>query len=142
MSREAMQRAFDALLSARDYIYLSAENAAAQSEDEVLAELNDAAAALRAALEAQQEPVAWKCNQCGATSESQGAVAGDNWCSSCGTCDCMAPLFAAPPARKPLTQREVVAGFCETPHQTQYVGVFEAGVRFAERAHGIGGGDD
>lgn len=46
-----------------------------------------------------------------------------------------------PPARKPLTQREVVAGFCETPHQTQYVTVFEAGVRFAERAHGIGGGE-
>lgn len=43
-----------------------------------------------------------------------------------------------PAKRKPLTQQEVVDGFCKTPHQVQYVAVFDAGVRFAERAHGIG----
>ena len=39
--------------------------------------------------------------------------------------------------RKPLTQRQVVEGFCKTPHQVQSVAVFDAGVRFAEAAHGI-----
>ena len=50
------------------------------------------------------------------------------------------PLYITPPAaqqRKPLTQRQVVDGFCKTPHQVQYVAVFDAGVRFAEAAHGI-----
>jgi hypothetical protein len=37
----------------------------------------------------------------------------------------------------PLTQEQVVEGFCKTPHQVQYVAVFDAGVRFAEAAHGI-----
>ena len=51
------------------------------------------------------------------------------------------PLYTAPQPvkREPLTQQEVVDGFCKTPHQVQYVAVFDAGVRFAERAHGIGG---
>ena len=43
----------------------------------------------------------------------------------------------AQPAPVPLTQQQVVDGFCKTPHQTQYVAVFDAGVRFAEAAHGI-----
>lgn len=38
---------------------------------------------------------------------------------------------------KPLTQREVIDGFCKLPHEVQYVKVFEAGVRFAEAAHNI-----
>jgi hypothetical protein len=45
----------------------------------------------------------------------------------------------APPQRQPLTQTEVVEGFCKTPHSVQYVSVFDAGVRFAERKHGITG---
>jgi hypothetical protein len=47
------------------------------------------------------------------------------------------PLYAAPKALAPLTQEQVVEGFCNTPHQVQYVAVFDAGVRFAEAAHGI-----
>jgi hypothetical protein len=46
-----------------------------------------------------------------------------------------APNVASP--RVPLTQQQVVDGFCKTPHQTQYVAVFDAGVRFAENHHGI-----
>ena len=42
-------------------------------------------------------------------------------------------------ASKPLTQQEVVDAFCVTPHQVQYVSVFDAGVRFAEKHHGITG---
>jgi hypothetical protein len=50
--------------------------------------------------------------------------------------DCISNQPAAQPA-VPLTQKQVVDGFCKTPHQTQYVAVFDAGVRFAEAAHGI-----
>lgn len=39
--------------------------------------------------------------------------------------------------RLPLTQEQVVDGFCKTTHQVQYVSVFDAGVRFAEKYHGI-----
>jgi hypothetical protein len=46
-----------------------------------------------------------------------------------------APYVASP--RVPLTQQQVIDGFCKTPHETQYVANFEAGVRFAEAAHGI-----
>jgi hypothetical protein len=49
------------------------------------------------------------------------------------------PLFARTPRRVPLTQTEVVDAFCKLPHQVQYVSVFDAGVRFAEQYHGIGG---
>jgi hypothetical protein len=43
-----------------------------------------------------------------------------------------------PPApAQPLTQQEVVDGFCKLPHEVQFVSVFNAGVRFAEAAHGI-----
>jgi hypothetical protein len=52
----------------------------------------------------------------------------------------MQKAIATPPAQPapvPLTQQQVVDGFCKTPHQTQYVAVFDAGVRFAEAAHGI-----
>lgn len=45
------------------------------------------------------------------------------------------PLYTAPqPERKwvGLTQPEVVDAFCQTPHKTQYVAVFEQGARWAE----------
>lgn len=34
---------------------------------------------------------------------------------------------------------EVIDDFCKQPHNTQYVKVFESGVRFAEKYHNIGG---
>lgn len=43
------------------------------------------------------------------------------------------------PKREPLTQAQVVDGFCSTPHAVQCVGAFSDGVRYSERAHGIGG---
>lgn len=39
----------------------------------------------------------------------------------------------------PLSQSEVVDGFCKQPHDVQFVSVFNAGVRFAEKHRGIGG---
>lgn len=43
----------------------------------------------------------------------------------------------SPQQRKPLTQQEVIDGFCKLPHDVQYVSVFNAGVRFAEAEHGV-----
>lgn len=36
---------------------------------------------------------------------------------------------------------EVIDGFCKQSHNTQYVKVFESGVRFAEKYHGTGGNE-
>lgn len=54
----------------------------------------------------------------------------DHWC---------AMLAAAPeaPAQQPLTDEAVMDAFCKTPNIHQFVSAFKAGVRFAERAHGI-----
>lgn len=48
-------------------------------------------------------------------------------------------LFASMKSHTPLTQPEVVEAFCNTRHNVQYVSVFDAGVRFAEKHYGIGG---
>lgn len=39
----------------------------------------------------------------------------------------------------PLSQSDMVDGFIKHPHETQYVLVFSAGARWAERRHGITG---
>ena len=39
--------------------------------------------------------------------------------------------------RVPMTDAEVVDGFCKRPHNVQFVSVFSDGVRFAEAHHGI-----
>jgi len=49
-------------------------------------------------LQGHNEPVAWKCANCGNTSDCQGVGQGDNWCNSCAVCGQMKPLYAAPPA--------------------------------------------
>ena len=102
---------------------------------------------------------AWQCYHCGeiddvqqptppAAQPEQEPVA---WMVKLGEVTCFqhhadgkhasVPLYTTPPLRerKPLTQRQVVEGFCKTPHQVQSVAVFDAGVRFAEAAHNIGG---
>lgn len=39
--------------------------------------------------------------------------------------------------RVPMTDAEVVDGFCKRPHNVQFVSVFSDGVRFAEAHHNI-----
>lgn len=77
----------------------------------------------------KQEPVAWDgdcaLGHCGSP-------------AGCESSECCRADYTAPPQRQPLTQSEVVEGFCKTPHMVQYVSVFDAGVRFAERKHKIG----
>ncbi len=108
--------------------------------------LRKAELALRAALEAQQEPVAeriiYDLHGLHDTELIRENDSGDALIRLDDAIAVVEEHLAAPPARKPLPQVDVIAGFCETPHENQYVAVFEAGVRFAERAHGIGGGDE
>lgn len=48
------------------------------------------------------------------------------------------PLYTRPePARKPMTEMEIAKGFL--PEPTTGMKRFRAGVRFAEKHHGIGG---
>lgn len=48
-------------------------------------------------------------------------------------------IQTAPPVREPLTPAEALDAFCKTPGIRQHVQAFVAGVRFAERHHGIKG---
>jgi predicted secreted Zn-dependent protease len=50
-------------------------------------------------------------------------------------------LYTAPPVREPLTPDEALDAFCKTPGIRQHVQAFVAGVRFAERHHGITKGE-
>jgi hypothetical protein len=70
-----------------------------------------------------------KCKSCGREVTSKGLARILH--------DRVSELLTEQPAPVPLTQQQVVDGFCKTLHQTQYVAVFDAGVRFAENQHGI-----
>ena len=50
------------------------------------------------------------------------------------------PLYLHPPepARQPMTEREIIGGFDVLPEALTFFTAFEAGVRHAERHHGIG----
>ena len=50
------------------------------------------------------------------------------------------PLYLHPPepARQPMTEREIIGGFEALPEALTFFTAFEAGVRHAERHHGIG----
>jgi hypothetical protein len=67
-----------------------------------------------------------------ANHQSAATVPEDSGCLACVTCG--AP---AAPVPVPLTQDQVVDAFCKLPHKVQYVAIFQAGVDFAERRHGI-----
>jgi len=50
------------------------------------------------------------------------------------------PLYTAPPKQEPLSCREIT--YPEGAFTRERQQAFDAGVRFAEKAHGIGGGDE
>ena len=135
--RELLQQALDAL-------------EAALSDDQPYIERSKAAiTALREALaEPGPEPAAWKCANCGNTSDCQGVVQGDNWCNSCAVCGQMQPLYAAPPAAPapaapvvPLTD-EQLAKIAVEDEFLLYCDQdsFNEIARAIEAAHGITGG--
>jgi hypothetical protein len=77
--------------------------------------------------EQKQEPVAWICNLLG-------DILTDRPADSNG----YTPLYLAHPKRDPLSDDEVIVPGWMTSHERQ---AFEMGVRFAEKMHGIGGGE-
>lgn len=63
----------------------------------------------------------------------------DRWCEQWVQVNAAALAAPAPaPSAQPLTQKQIVEGYCAAPLVHQYVEAFEQGVKFAERAHGIG----
>ena len=51
------------------------------------------------------------------------------------------PLYLHPPQQAeqvPMTDDQIIATFCTTPDFRQYVSAFKAGVKLAEKYHGIG----
>jgi len=55
--------------------------------------------------------------------------------------DVVIPLYTAPPKREPLSDKEITKNTPKLIHIGERL-AFHAGVRFAEKAHGIGGGDE
>lgn len=75
--------------------------------------------AIKAALEAKDEPVAKYSDIV-----SDGGLDPRN-------------KFDTPPQRKPLTDEQAMNAYCETPPFGTYREAFVAGIRFIEAAHGI-----
>lgn len=137
--RQAAQMALEALESYGKSAYIKHEH------PKRLANGNKAAEALRAALAAAQEPVAW-VNQ-----EFLEEVKADGGAMFVTLLDKdtggMMPLYTHPaPAAQPLTDEQIHQEFHERMNadaEDMALDVldFKAGVRFAERAHGIGGNE-
>lgn len=100
----------------------------------------DVIAALRAALEAQpaREPVVAVVTECEACFTP-------DVCRLRGTCDhylaerLRVSAATQAPQRAPLTDEQIIDGYCRQPHADQFVQAFLRGARFAEHTHGIGG---
>ena len=74
----------------------------------------------------EQEPVAWMCN-----------LMGDVVTYRPNVNNGYTPLYTSPPKREPLSDKDIGKGFLLTDVWHRYE-CFIAGVRFAEKAHGIG----
>jgi hypothetical protein len=96
----------------------------------------EAITALRTAIEQaeKQEPVAWVCYGFG----GEGKHSIDFYQAEIDEIPVGTLLYTHPPQRKPLTDEEVIEHF-QTQVDTGSLLSFVEGVRYAERAHGIGG---
>jgi hypothetical protein len=88
----------------------------------------------------KQGPVAhlWQHSETGRTR----IVMPDQIITTDATWFVVGPLYLAPPQRQPLTEEEIDQGLLRTNYALQTAAAWRDGVRFAERAHGIGGGHD
>ena len=88
-------------------------------------------AALRAALaQPEQEPVAWLRQRDNTLAVNDGGLFGSDW----------TPLYAHPPQRKPLTDDEIELAYRKIWRDLQNgfsADWIEAGIRYAEKVHGI-----
>ena len=87
----------------------------------------EAITAIKAALEAKDEPVAYP----------EGDVVGPCICGSWPGGKCLKCPRITPPQRKPLTDEQAMDAYFETPPFGTYKEAFIAGIRFIEAAHGI-----
>jgi hypothetical protein len=88
---------------------------------------DEAITAIKAALEAKDEPVAWMYSPTGALFDI---------CPNDADEGEFLPLYTTPPQRKPLTDEEIIDHF-QTNVDTGFLLSFVDGVRYAEAAHGI-----
>ena len=81
--------------------------------------------------QSEQEPVAWM-NDSGGCFLSDGNKYSENWTA----------LYTEPPKRTPLSNEEIDKGLNgKNGFENWYDDRFVDGVRFAEKHHGIGGGE-
>jgi hypothetical protein len=84
---------------------------------------------------AWDEPVAWIRQRDNKLAVNNGGLFGSDW----------TPLYTAPPQRQPLTEDEIELAYREIWRDLSdgfshtSVEWIEAGIRYAEKAHGIGG---
>ena len=95
--------------------------------------------------EQEQEPVAWMWEDKRNDSNSWATVVSPAKPEKCEYhVRNIRPLYTAPPKREPLSERELYKAFIEELVQDNYgkwdIKSFVNGIRFAEKAHGIGGG--
>ena len=107
-----------------------------KTEEDVVSLFNDIKECL-AEPEQEQEPVAWK------------VIDGTNGkymfsrikpTERSYKYDVVIPLYTAPPKREPLSDKEITKNTPKLIHIGERL-AFHAGVRFAEKHHGIGGGE-
>jgi hypothetical protein len=82
----------------------------------------------------EQEPVAWMYEWVDEVGEPVKSVV-YNFYEGAN----LIPLYTAPPKREPLTPQQISEGNQSMLNVTREA--FKQGVRFAEKAHGIGGGE-
>ncbi len=134
MSIDAMKQALEDICGAR-----LCEVNSMSSRNEMLRLMDSAAAALRLAIEQaeKQEPVAWITEWNGKL--SSGTVL-DYKPHRRGPSAKHIPLYTAPPQRQPLTDEEIIEHFKARVDTGSLLSLAD-GVGFAERKHGIGGGE-
>jgi len=89
--------------------------------------------------EPEQTPVAWMYDYISPTlvkhtSVEFGKCPSEEWMTN------IRPLYTSPPTRKPLSDDEIRVGMGDEPPISR--SGFVRGVKFAEKARGIGGGDE
>ena len=87
----------------------------------------------------EQEPVAWMWDEM--FCEDWTTVSSVIKPSKSKYVDNVRPLYLAPPKREPLSEEEMSKAFMQDDYGKWDIKSFVNGIRFAEKAHGIGGGE-
>ena len=99
--------------------------------------LNDIRKLLAQPEQTEQEPVAWKVID---KTNGEFMFSRVKPMERSYKYDVVIPLYTAPPKREPLSDKEITKNTPKLIHIGERL-AFHAGVRFAEKHHGIGGGE-